>query len=108
MQSGRLRNRVTIQYPVTAQNEYNEEVITWTDLDQVWADIRPTSARERMISSADQLQAAIDHVIIIRWRSDISTKQRIKFGTRIFDIEGFADRTGKRHELRLDCREVLT
>lgn len=108
MQSGRLRNRVTIQYQVATQDEYNEEIVAWTDLADVWADIRPTSARERMINSADQIQAAIDHTIIIRWRDDISTKQRIKFGTRVFDIEGFADRTGKRHELRLNCREVLT
>lgn len=108
MQTGRLRNRVTLQHQIAAQNEYNEEVVTWEDLDHIWADIRPVSSRERLITSADQLQAAIDHHIMIRWRSDISTKQRIKFGARIFDIEGFADRTGKRHELRLDCREVLT
>jgi SPP1 family predicted phage head-tail adaptor len=108
MQTGRLRNRVTIQYQVTAPDSYNEEIVTWTELDQVWADIRPTSPRERMINSADQLQATVDHTIIIRWRSDITAKQRIVFGSRIFDVEGYADRTGKRHELQLSCREVLS
>jgi SPP1 family predicted phage head-tail adaptor len=107
MQSGRLRNRVELQRQTVTRNEFKEEIVTWAKVADLWADIRPSSMRERMLNSADQLQAAIDHTIVIRWRSDISAKQRIKFGSRIFDIEGYADRTGKRHELQLSCREVL-
>lgn len=107
MQSGRLRNRIELQDQTVTQNEFNEEIVAWTKVADLWADIRPSSMRERMLNSADQLQATIDHTIVIRWRSDISAKQRIVFGARIFDIEGYADRTGKRHELQLSCREVL-
>lgn len=109
MQSGRLRNRVILQRQTVTQNEFNEEIVTWVDIADLWADIRSGGARERerMISGANQLQAAIDHVIIIRWRSDINAKQRIVFGSRIFDIEAYNDPTGQHRQLRLECREVL-
>lgn len=107
MQSGRLRSRVTLQTPVATRNEFGEEIVTWTDQAELWADIHPISARERYLNSADQTQAAADHWFGIRWRNDIQATRRIVFGTRIFDIEGSVDPDSKRRRLRLTCREVL-
>lgn len=106
MQTGKLRHRVQIQQQSTAQDGYNEPIVTWAPLASIWAEIRPLSTRERLMAAADQVQAKADHAIIIRFREDIGVMQRIVYGARIFDIEGVVDPDGRRHRLRLDCSEV--
>lgn len=107
MQAGKLRKRVTIQTPVAATNGYMEQIVTWSTLTIVWADVRATSGAERTIGTAQQVQAAITDQVEIRYRSDVTAKQRIKLGDRILDIESVGDPDGRRRKLVLSCREVV-
>lgn len=106
MQTGKLRSRVTIQYPDPAQDATNDPVVAWVDLATVWADIRPVGGQERLQRQADQVVAQVDQRVRIRYRDDVTVQMRVEFGTRFFDIEGVSDPDGRRRELRLDCREV--
>ena len=106
MQTGKLRNRITIQYPNPTQDATNDPVVAWLDLAQVWADIRPVGGQERLQRQADQVVAQVDHRIKIRWRGDVTPKMRVKFGSRYFDIGTVDDPDGRKRELVLQCREV--
>lgn len=107
MQIGRLRNYVTIEQQSVTQNSYNEEIVTWGALAQVWAEIKPIVAYERLVKAADQVVATVTHRVRIRYRTDVTPKMRIKHGSRCFDIEGVqGDPTGKQAELYLLCKEV--
>lgn len=107
MQAGRLRHRVTIQQPGVTQNEYNEEVVTWSTFATVWADITALSGQERLIALADQVQSSMIQNVRIRYRSGVTVKMRLSLGSRILDIETVEDPDGRKRQLLLACREVL-
>jgi SPP1 family predicted phage head-tail adaptor len=107
MQAGRIRHRVTIQQQSVSQNAYNEEVVTWVTLASVWAELAPARGQERLIALADQVQSSMIQNVRIRYRSDVTPKMRISYGSRILDIETVEDPDGRRRRLLLMCREVL-
>jgi len=80
--------------------------ITYTDGDTIWADIRPMKAGE--LFKAQQVNTKIDTRIITRFRRDITTVERLKFGTRYFNVLGVIDPEEKHRELQLLCEEVRT
>lgn len=105
MRAGLLRHRVTIKRKSVTRDAYGAEVITWTDVATVWADIRPLSGREYLDSK--QTQAEISHRISMRNRTDVSPAMRVIFGSRTFEIEDLTRPFERKIELRLMCRELL-
>lgn len=109
MQTGRLRNLLTIQAQTVARNEFNEEIIAFSPWGKAWGEVKPVGASERMITGADQVQAAVDHTITIRFTPGITVKMRIAaYDGRTFEVEGITDPDGRQQRLRLSCREVQT
>jgi len=106
MQAGKLRHRVTIQHRTHAQDSYGEMDITYTDGDTIWANIKPMYANE--LFRAQQINSKINTKIITRFRRDITTVERLKFGTRYFNVLGVIDPEEKHRELQLLCEEVRT
>lgn len=63
--------------------------VTWTDIagmDSVPAHIMPLTSKEQL--DAMKLESVITNKIRIRYRAGITSKHRIVFGTRIFNIKG--------------------
>lgn len=87
MRSGLMRKRVTIERATTTLLK-GDAVKTWATLFEAWAEIRPLSARE--LFSANMTQAEVSHRISIRWRPGVTltTKDRARIGTRLFDLTG--------------------
>lgn len=81
---GRMRHRVTIQSQSTAQDGHGQPVDTWTDVQSVWASIRPISSKEYYAASGER--GEITHEIKIRFGATVSSEDRIVYGTRVFDI----------------------
>lgn len=74
--AGKLRHRVEIQKPSTAQDPVTGEMlVTWTKVAEVWAAVRPLSAREFMSAGAEQSE--VQGVIEIRYRSDVDATMRV-------------------------------
>lgn len=105
MRIGPLRHRVTIQQPVATQNDFGEEIITWSALGSAWAAVLPASGRESYVSAGEQQLAVITHRVQIRYRTDLDPKMRIVWEDRNLDIESVQDPTGKRAYLMVLCRE---
>lgn len=105
---GPLRHRVNIQRPVPTQNDFGEEIITWSTLASVWANVLPASGRESYIPSGEQQLAVITHRVQLRYRTDLGPKMRVVWEDRSLDIESVQDPTGKRAYLMVLCRENYT
>ena len=105
MQSGRLRERVTIQQQSITRDSYGGEVINWTTFASVWASVLPAASGERFIRGAVQELAKITHTVRIRYRAGITPKMRISWDGRLLYVQTITDPTGRRAELVLMCEE---
>jgi len=81
---GQLKHSITIQEQNDVSDGMGGSTTTWTDLFDTRAAIWPTSSKERL--DAMKLELQITHKIRMRYRSGITSKHRIKFGTRTFNI----------------------
>lgn len=105
MQAGRLRERVTIQRQSVTRDDYGGEVIAWVNVKTVWASILPRSSAERFISGSAQELSKISHTVRVRYRSGITPKMRLAWGSRVLYVETITDPDGRRRELVLMCEE---
>ena len=82
-----LNRKVTIQVRTAVAKTGGGQDITWSDVSTVWARLRPRTTREREIAA--QLESQTDFIITIRYDPTLSLdpNNRIKFGTRFFNIE---------------------
>lgn len=87
MRAGKLRHLVTLQKLEQIQNPTTGELVKgWSDVANVWADIQNLSAREFI--SAQAVQSEIIARIVIRYRSDVEPKMRIKYRNKVYNIHG--------------------
>lgn len=84
-ETGDLRNLVIIEQVFETQNASGDIVNAWQSFAEVWAAMKPLTGREYF--SARQTAATITGRIRIRWLGGITTKMRVRFGQRLFDIQ---------------------
>jgi len=86
VRAGELRHVLTVQTRSSTRDTYGTPVPTWTDVEpQVWGSVRPLSGKE--ISEGDRVNGMTTDRIQIRSGFAISHSDRIKFGTRLFNID---------------------
>lgn len=104
---GTLRHRVVFQKPVDISDGQGGFTRSWQDVIEMWAEIRPTSARERWFSQ--QVQMTVTHKVTIRYNSvlkpDLVSSLRISYKGRIFQIHGIRLLDERRFWQELDCEE---
>lgn len=82
-----LRHRITIEKPIQVQNDsggLNEE---WVELAKVSAAIKPLTANQVFYS--EQNQHRVTHKITMRYRNDLKTDMRIRYGNLILQVRSF-------------------
>lgn len=103
---GKLRHRVVIQTATITRSDRGAEVLTWADTATVYADIRTVGGQEQVL--ANQMETAtLLHTITIRYRTGITPKQRIRWGSRVFSVEAVIERDNRMRMLDLSCRELV-
>ena len=80
-----FRKRITIQTKSDASDGQGGFTETWNDLATVYASIEPLKAFERY--QAMQMQTPVTHKIVMRYRDDVPTTARIRFGDRVFWVK---------------------
>lgn len=103
MQAGKLRHRITLQKPVKTQSGSTGAVINiWEDAAVLWADVVDLSAREFVATQA--AQSEVTTRITIRYRDDVTPKNRLVFRGQIYNIHGALtdDKSGLEY-LTLPC-----
>jgi SPP1 family predicted phage head-tail adaptor len=108
MNIGERRHRVTFQRPTESVNAFGEPAATWGKLCTSWALVQPLKGAERF--NAMQVQAEVDHRIVTRSRPELATlgpKDRVLYGSRVFDIKSVIRRDHRDKELEILAREHL-
>ncbi|MBU1067477.1 phage head closure protein [Patescibacteria group bacterium] len=110
MDPGKINNRITLQAPTIVRDDYGGETKTWTDVATVWANVKPLSGKE-MARGLDQygggsvIESEISHRVWIRFRRDIRTSWRLKFGYKYLDIQAVINIGSNDVELEVLCLE---
>lgn len=106
---GRLRERVMIQIfsgAADGQGGRSATSADWTDVQEVWAQVTPRGASERLV--AERLEATIDYTVRIRFRDDLAdpreaAKHRLLWRGRPMNIRGAPNIDERRHYLDMAC-----
>lgn len=102
---GKLRHFITIQQNTPTRGTDGAAVDAWTTFAQVWASIRSPSGRD--FYSSDGHNAALTHVIRIRYLAGVNRSMRVSFDSRIFNVEYLQKELETNHWLDLFCTEYL-
>jgi len=106
MSSGRRNHRVLLQSRGTTQNSVGQILPeVWTTTATVWASISPLAGREYLNASGER--AEVSHRIFIRYGPTVAPKDRVLFGSRVFDIISVINIRERNRELELMCTEVV-
>lgn len=103
--AGDLRERVTLQSVSTTRDIVGGLVESWATTATLWAKVEPMSARESWYRQ--QMNASASWKVSIRYRSGVTSKQRIVWGTRTFEVRGVTDPDNRRRYLELACDEIV-
>ena len=102
---GKMRERVEIQHALETQGDGGEVARSWVCLSTRWAQVVPVSARE--VFAADKTEAVSTHRMVLRYTANVTTKNRIKWGNRIFGIDAVIDINARERFIELLCREAV-
>jgi SPP1 family predicted phage head-tail adaptor len=80
-----MRHRVTIQSVSRASDGQGGFTETWADGATVWASVEQTKAWEKF--QAMQEQTPVVWAVTLRYRADVTTASRLKYGTRILWVK---------------------
>ena len=113
MNSGRMRNRITIQRETVSKDEYGQDIKTWQDWKTVFADIKNYNGNESYMANQEVVISRTE--MYIRYIPLVSVKMRIKYEehwkgtlieTKFFKIESIANIEQKNEELKLLCTKI--
>lgn len=103
--AGELDQRVRIVQATAARDRIGGLVETWATLATVWAKVEPLSAREAYYRA--QVNAGATWRVVMRFRSDVTPRQRIAWNGRTFEIRGVTDPDNRRRMIELACDEIV-
>jgi SPP1 family predicted phage head-tail adaptor len=98
-----LRHKLTIQSTTQTQASDGSVIDTWGTFATAWGEVKPLSGREYFSAQAEG--SSVSHKIKIRYIAGITTKMRVLWGARVFDIEAALNSDEGNRELILMCVE---
>jgi SPP1 family predicted phage head-tail adaptor len=103
MRAGKMDRRVTIQSNTTSRNSYGEETDSWSTLATVWAEVRHLRGDEKFLAKAVTTEKVI--TVRIRYRSDVTTQNRLVWESNNYDITEVAE-IGRREGLEITAERI--
>jgi SPP1 family predicted phage head-tail adaptor len=100
---GRLRHRVVLQQDVGTKDANHEIVPDWSDVANVYCAIVGASGVEAV--QGLQLDATTTHLVEMRYRSDVTARMRLLWGSRVLNISSVVDTADRQRRLFLQCVE---
>jgi len=101
--AGRFRHRVEIQRRVTTVDAVGQVNDTWNTTACVWVQILPVTSKEYLAQGPERSE--LTHTIRLRHGPDILPKDRIRFGSRIFDVMGVMNVSERNRFIEIRARE---
>jgi SPP1 family predicted phage head-tail adaptor len=103
--AGRLRHRILIERRAVEYDSLGHESLEWKVWKSVAAEVKTPSGRE--LERARQVVAEVTTLITIRYLAGLTTKDRVKFGSRIIHIGAAVDDDNQKRELVIFGSEVV-
>lgn len=107
---GERRHRITLQNPgPPVANGDGGFTQTWTDLvpPSMYAKIATATARDLQREAAGTVLSAATHIITMPYHPGVTTKTRILFDGRTFDVTGVSDPDERHIDTVAICTEVV-
>ncbi len=101
---GRQRQRMTLEAPAMTADGAGGSQTSWVVLASFWASLEWLAGEER--DRAGRPEQSTTHRVTLRWRAGLDAGQRLRLGTRIFDIRAVGDPDGGRRVLVCLVQEV--
>jgi SPP1 family predicted phage head-tail adaptor len=107
MQIGKLRNKIEIQARMdpSTTNGYGEPTEEWETVLTVWGGITTPTGKQLYV--AEQLQAEVSHIVLLRYCDALTPRHRLKFGERIFNISFVHNFDERNIQQEVFCKEVV-
>lgn len=100
---GRMRYRIKLESATNTVDTGGGMTQVWATLANIYANIKPISGTETFRQG--KVSSDTTHELTIRYRSDISTKYRICYGSRIFSIQSILNIDERDRFMKLSCKE---
>lgn len=105
MRAGDLNRRIEIQSNTPSYDSFNQPIDNWKTDATVWASITTNGGGE--FYAAQKVNAETQALFKIRYRPEITSLHRIKYGDRIFEILPPINDVGEAHkEVLISAKEV--
>jgi SPP1 family predicted phage head-tail adaptor len=104
MNSGRLRERVTVQQATDSRTPMGEATQTWSTFAERWASVEGISAREFFLQGQQQTEAS--HRVRMRYLTGLTQQMRLQWRGRTLEIVSILEH-GNRTEHELLCQEAI-
>lgn len=104
MRSGPLRHRIEIQAPTESRDSSGGGSVTYATVATRYGAVEPFTSRERLI--AGQMGTRVSLRVRLRWYEGLTTRHRLKHGTRTFGIVGVIQPDERKIEHLCDVVEV--
>lgn len=105
MRAGPLRDRIEIQTPTTARDAGGAATVSYATEATRYGRIEPLSSRERLIAAQSQSRTTLR--IYLRFYDGLTTRHRLKKGSRTFGIVGVTQPDERERETVCDVVEVV-
>lgn len=107
MGAGYYRHLVEIQQKTVIRDPDTGELIEdWAPYAKVWAAVEDLSGRE--FWAAQQVQSEVSTRVRIRYLPGVNPTMRVVHAGRHLEITAVLDPDGRRRELQLLCKELVT
>ena len=94
---------VELQTRRVTRDSFGGEIVSWSEIDKVWANVNQTGVSENFENNATRDLALRNSTMRIRWRDDVEETSRVVYDGLPWDIKGIAE-IGFRRELDLICQ----
>lgn len=101
---GKFDRRLVLEAPLDVPDDIGGVERSWSFVDVVWAHVIPLSGLERF--DAEREESAVTHLIVLRWRPDVTGAMRLRLGIRNFIIQTAVDGDERRRTLNCRCAEI--
>ncbi len=102
---GTLRDKVQLEAKNMNDDGAGGHVVSYALIATVWANVSPSNGRE--VREADANNIATSHIVLLRFRSDLSVGDRLIYRSRILEILSVNDFNGHKAYLKCLCSEIV-
>jgi SPP1 family predicted phage head-tail adaptor len=100
--AGRLRERITLESATETQDAAGQPIRTWSTLESgIPAEVVAVSGGE--VIRGRQVHADAKYMITVRYRTDVTTLERVSWNSLTLPIVAVGDPYGDRRDLRIEC-----